>query len=260
VDELPPDARLRDRLAVDLPYEGWVAEAYELFMPHDAAYTDDRLFRRVLERAGGRALELGCGTGRLLLRYVQQGLDVEGVDVSADMLAICRRNAATRGIEPVLHEGGIAPLALGTRYRTLYCPAGSFMLFHDRDVAIDALRSYAAHLEPGGALWLALGVPWRDLDANWEWRVRRSATAEGGVTVIVHEAVSCRRDEQLQDSLLRYEWWDADGRLVDTRLRRHRLRWWYPEELTRTLGDLGYVDVRVDGAGEAFVAVAHAPG
>jgi len=38
---------------------------------------------------GGAALELGCGTVRLLLRFVAADLDVEGVDSSSDMLALC---------------------------------------------------------------------------------------------------------------------------------------------------------------------------
>jgi SAM-dependent methyltransferase len=255
-----PDLRLRDTISVDLPYNDWIAEAYELFMPYDAAYGDDWYFRRAVERAGGTALELGCGTGRLLLRYVAAGLDIEGIDVSADMLTICRRNAKAAGVDPVLHEGSIAPLTLGRRYRLLYCPAGSFMLFYDRAVALDALRSYLGHLEPGGALMISMGVPWNDLDANWEWRVRRTATRPtDDVTVMVHEAVHCDRDAQLQDSLLRYEWWNSTGALVESRVRRHRLRWWYAEELAGTLEDLGYVDVRIDGGGEGFIAVAHAP-
>jgi SAM-dependent methyltransferase len=251
------EERLRDAICVDLPYDGWVADAYELFMPYDAEYADDRLFRRVLDASGTPALELGCGTGRLLVRYRAAGLDVEGVDVSADMLAICRRNAAAAGVDVVVHQADIAPLALGRRFQTLYCPAGSFMLFYDRSVALDALRSYASHLEPRGTLAIALGVPWDDMNANYEWRVRRTATNPvDGVTVMVHEAVHCDRGAQILDSYLRYEWWDADGRIFDQRIRRHRLRWWYPDEIARTMEEIGFVDVRVDGNDDGFVVVA----
>ena len=251
------EERLRDAISVDLPYEGWVADAYEHFMPYDAEYADDRVFRRILDAAGGTALELGSGTGRLLVRYRAAGLDVEGVDVSADMLAICRRNAAAAGVEVVLHQAGIAPLALGRTYNTLYCPAGSFMLFYDRAVALDALRSYRAHLEAGGTLAIAMGVPWGDMNANYEWRVRRTATNPAdGVTVMVHEAVHCDRGAQLLDSYLRYEWWDADGRIVDQRIRRHRLRWWYRDEIAHTLDEIGYVDVRIDGGDGGYVVLA----
>ena len=41
-------------------------------------------FRRYAE-AGQPALDLACGTGRLLIPYLRDGLDVDGCDVSADM-------------------------------------------------------------------------------------------------------------------------------------------------------------------------------
>jgi SAM-dependent methyltransferase len=254
------DDRLRDTVSFDLPYEGWVADAYECFMPHDAPYADDRLWRRRVEASGGRALELGCGTGRLLLRYVAAGLDVEGVDSSADMLAICRRNARARGVEPVLHHGSMAPLALDRRYRLLYCPTSSFTLLYRVDDALVALRSFLPHLEPGGSLQLSLHVPWSDMNSNFEWRVRRSATRESdGVTIMVHEAVGCDRQLQLIDTYLRYEWYGDDGVLLDTRLRKHRLRWWYQGEITRALEDAGYVDVSIAGTDDVYIVTAHAP-
>ncbi len=45
-------------------------------------------------------LDLGCGTGTHALRFAQAGLNVLGVDLSADMLSLARRNlaAATSGL------------------------------------------------------------------------------------------------------------------------------------------------------------------
>ena len=52
----------------------------------------------------GPALEIGCGTGRLTIPYLEAGLDVEGLDSSGQMLEICRTKAAARGLLPVLHQ------------------------------------------------------------------------------------------------------------------------------------------------------------
>ena len=52
----------------------------------------------IRDRAGGLALDVACGAGRLLRRYLQAGLAVEGVDSSADMLAVCRQKAAADGL------------------------------------------------------------------------------------------------------------------------------------------------------------------
>jgi SAM-dependent methyltransferase len=49
-------------------------------------------FGRFIERDGQPALDVACGTGRLLLPYVRAGLDVDGCDVSADMRAYMWRD------------------------------------------------------------------------------------------------------------------------------------------------------------------------
>ena len=44
-------------------------------------------FQRLIEQYGQPALDAGCGTGRLLIPFLRAGLDVDGYDVSDDMLA-----------------------------------------------------------------------------------------------------------------------------------------------------------------------------
>ena len=51
-------------------------------------------YREVIEREGQPALDLACGAGRLLLPLLSAGLDVDGCDISPDMLAFCRAGAA----------------------------------------------------------------------------------------------------------------------------------------------------------------------
>jgi hypothetical protein len=60
-----------DTLPVNQPYDGLVAEAYDVSLPHDADDPDVDTYRRLIERRPGPALELGCGTilRRHLLRW-----------------------------------------------------------------------------------------------------------------------------------------------------------------------------------------------
>ena len=55
----------------------------------------DRLLPEFVE-AGQPALDVACGTGRLLLPYLRAGLDVDGCDVSEDMLALVSRGGRAR--------------------------------------------------------------------------------------------------------------------------------------------------------------------
>ena len=70
-------------------------------------------FGRFVE-TGQPALDAGCGAGRLLLPWLRAGYDVDGCDVSADMVARCRGLADREGLAPnlwvqALHELAPAP-------------------------------------------------------------------------------------------------------------------------------------------------------
>ena len=121
------------------------------------------MYRGAIERGGGPALELGCGNGRLLVRYRIAGLDVEGVDSSADMLAICRAHADAAGLSVTLHCADWTTFDLPRRYATIYNPAGSFMLIARRRQAARARLDVAASPRAGRAALDRDGHPARRL-------------------------------------------------------------------------------------------------
>jgi SAM-dependent methyltransferase len=124
-------------------------------------YEDARLYDLVAERSadyafygdlaqarGGTALELACGTGRVASRLAQRGVYVEGVDLSAAMIARAKdRFPALRW-----HVGDMRRVDLGTRFGLVYTPFNSLLHLH----TVEDLRGYFAtvrrHLAPGGAL------------------------------------------------------------------------------------------------------------
>lgn len=67
---------------------------------HNTGGPEAAYFRQKLEGSGEPALDAGCGTGRLLIPFLQAGLDVDGCDVSADMLSFCRGRAEREGLKP----------------------------------------------------------------------------------------------------------------------------------------------------------------
>jgi SAM-dependent methyltransferase len=124
-------------------------------------------FRRFVE-AGEPALDVACGTGRLLVPFLEAGLDVDGCDVSEDMLALCRERAEPRGLTPDLYAQAMHKLELPRRYRTIYV-CGGFGLGGRRDHDVEALRRFHDHLEPGGTLVLDNEPPY----ACGHWRYWR---------------------------------------------------------------------------------------
>jgi SAM-dependent methyltransferase len=80
-------------------------------------------FQKHVER-GQPALDVACGTGRLLIPFLKAGLDVDGCDVSPDMVALCRERAEHEGLAPTLFVQPMAELDPPRRYRTIYVCGG----------------------------------------------------------------------------------------------------------------------------------------
>lgn len=228
----------------DWDYRGLAAESYDLWFG-DEPFWDQAFFQHRLTQNGGVGLEIACGTGRLMIPFLREGLCVEGVDASAEMLAICRAKAARGEVTPVLHHQLMQELALDRGYRTVYIPAGSFQILAEHTEAFEALQRFREHLEAGGELVVTLAVPWRHFAAERQWRLRRSGVRPiDGATVLVHEATSSDRVEQLQHIWLRYEVF-KEGTLVQSQLRMHRLRWYHKHEFVMMLESVGFREITV---------------
>src|SRR6266566_3966646 len=122
-------------------------------------------FRAFIERYGQPALDVACGTGRLLLPYLRDGLDVDGCDVSADMIELCREKAAREGFLPTLFVQPMHELDPPRTYKTIFV-CGGFGLGSTREQDTAALDRFHENLEPGGTLVLdnenpySPGYPW----------------------------------------------------------------------------------------------------
>lgn len=111
--------------------------------------------------AGQPALDAGCGTGRLLVPFLRAGVDVDGCDVSPDMLERCRARAGSEGLSPSLYAQALHELDLPRRYRTIVV-CGAFGLGSTREDDREALRRIRDHLEPGGRLVVDNEVPYAE--------------------------------------------------------------------------------------------------
>jgi SAM-dependent methyltransferase len=135
----------------------------------------------VIERSGEPVLDVGCGTGRLLLDYLRLGIDIDGVDNAPEMLALCRVKAAELGVAATLYEQTMQSLDLPRRYRTILVPSSSFQLLTDPDDARTALGRFVAHLAPGGTLvmsFMKLRKGAQPLEFDWT-RTGEAQRADG---------------------------------------------------------------------------------
>ena len=96
--------------------------------------------------------------GGCCCRICDAGLDVDGCDVSEDMIALCRERAEREGLSPTLFVQPMHELDPPRSYRTIVV-CGGFALGSDRAQDLQALARFYEHLEPGGTLVLDNEVP-----------------------------------------------------------------------------------------------------
>lgn len=230
-------------------YAGLSAASYDLWFGGED-FEDVEFFRTAIRDGGEPALEVGCGTGRLLIPFAVEGLDVEGLDSSEAMLEICRRKAEEAGVQVRLHLAAMEDFGLERRFRTIFVPFGSFMLLDDLSRARAALRCFRAHLETGGRLLIPLHLPWRhDIGVEpatpGKWRLRRVATRpEDDAVVRCYENPSFDFGRQLQEVRLRFEVVRA-GEVIVVEESVQRLRWYTQEEFTSLLREAGFREISV---------------
>ena len=100
----------------------------------------------------GPVLELMCGTGLNLIRFLEAGAEIDGLDSSPYMLALCQKKLDDRGLEADLYEQTIQDMALPKHYNFIFIPDRSFGHIYDRTMAQHCLKRFWEHMMPGGIL------------------------------------------------------------------------------------------------------------
>ena len=176
------------------------------------AYDDDLgLILEMAEDAGGPVVELGCGTGRVLLPLADAGVATTGVDISPALLDVARAKLAAAGlasrvtlVEADLRHPGLPESA----FALAICTSNTLMHLTDPSDQAAALHAACRLLRPGGLLMVDLFNPdiARLLEVNGlmeladRWRDEIS-----GAEVTKWSVRSVDIAEQLQETLFIYE-------------------------------------------------------
>ncbi len=217
-------------------------------------------FQALIRRFGQPALDVACGTGRLLIPYLQAGLDVDGCDISPDMLELCQQRARREGLAPHLYRQAMHELMLPRRYRTIVV-CGGFGLGGNRQHDQEALRRFHNHLESGGALVLDNYLPYKDeeewrywlkearqaLPEPWPSSGRRKRALNGDEYELRGRLAAFDPLEQVATRQIRALLW-REGELVKEEEQTLLERLYFKNELLQMLSAAGFrhVDVRGD--------------
>lgn len=229
-------------------YTGLVARLYE---PLAGNLPGPEVYQRFVEKHGEPALELACGGGNPMLALLKAGLNVHGLDASADLLNMFKQKAQEQGLATTLYCQTMQALDVENLYACCYLAGPSFCLVDDPDDAQETLRRVYRALKPGGHFLLSVFEPVKtDIPSE-----ERSTTLENGDVATV-QAVAEQRDNHSQtvSTLLRYTQ-NGNGK-IEALERTWMLRWYTAAQLTDMLSRADFKILRIAGDGGKSVAPA----
>jgi SAM-dependent methyltransferase len=209
---------------------------------------DVEFYRSILPSRETTILELGCGTGRVLVPLVEDCSYIHGIDLSEAMLALCRKKLHALGISKkrcIVQQGDITNLNLERMFDLITAPFRVFQCLETDEEVDGFFQTVRAHLSAGGTCILNVFQPFLDKEAmatQWasdEDNLSWEAPIEGG-------RLTCHD---------RRKWVDAEKQLVyaDLIYRRYRgekledeavlnlvMRYYYPDEFVEMIENRGF--------------------
>ncbi|HTY91258.1 MAG TPA: class I SAM-dependent methyltransferase [Methanocella sp.] len=132
-------------------YSGFAGK-YDLFMPWEQRILRERrFFKYMLDTYNvNSVLDCFCGTGFHLAMLSEMGYDVEGIDISPDMVNKARENLKARGLEPMIALGDVKAINTKKKYDCVLSMGNSLPHEFGDDNILKALKSMHDALNPGG--------------------------------------------------------------------------------------------------------------
>jgi SAM-dependent methyltransferase len=225
-------------------------------VPEYASRADVKLFVDAAVASGGPVLELGCGTGRVLLPTARAGIEITGLDLAEPMLDILRGKLAAEPEEVrrrvSLLRGDMRSFDLGRRFALVTIPFRPFQHLLTVEDQMSCLGCIERHLENGGRLILDVFNP------SLEALVRKTPTAvnesravaklpDGRTIKGFDRVMTIHRAEQYLDVEIAYELASPDGS-VERVVQAFPMRYLFRYEVEHLLARCGLRVVALYGS------------
>jgi SAM-dependent methyltransferase len=225
-----------------------IADLYDhVGMYRDRA--DVEFFVDAARESGGPVLEVGCGTGRVLIPTARAGIEITGLDLSTQMLGICRekldrepRDVRAR-VQLVQHD--MRTFDLGRTFKLITVPFRPFqhlITVADQRACLESIRR---HLAADGRFILDLFNPslealTRHEGAKEYGEEPEFSTPDGRRVVRTHRIVNHDRANQVNDVELVYYVTRPDGSR-ERMVHAFQMRYLFRFEVEHLLTTCGFV-------------------
>lgn len=228
-------------------YESVLAEVYD-FIPLYRDRADVPFYLQLAREAAGDVLELGCGTGRVLITLAEAGTRITGLDVSPAMLARCREKVATLPADVRqrirLVQSSMTDFTMDAQFALVTAPFRAFQHLVEVDEQMACLRAVHRHLAPGGRVVLDMFQVNPAATYDVSWQQEREDTPEitlpdGRRFRRTHRVVAFHRARQCNEIEFIHYFAHSDGR-TERQTTTGLIRYFYPLEVEHLLARCGF--------------------
>lgn len=225
----------------------FIADLYDYVVPYQTRPDVDFFVDAAVE-AGSPVLEVGCGTGRILIPTARAGVDIVGLDLSPHMLQVCRERLhdepeAVRS-RVQLVQADMRDFDLGQTFQLVTLPFRPFQHLITVADQLSCLQTIHRHLAADGRLILDLFNPslealTRD-NVGEEFGDEPEFTAPDGRRVVRrHKIVARDYFNQVNQTELIYDVTHPDGR-EERLVHAFPMRYLYRFEAEHLLARCGF--------------------
>lgn len=218
-----------------MAYDRNYAKYYDLFNTGKDYEIEVDFLEKVFERFGKKPikiLDLGCGTGMHDKLLSEKGYEVNGVDLSEEMVSIARRNVPSGNFV----VADISNFQMGEKYDVIICMFSVLGYLTENKQLEGFFRSCKNHLSENGLLildvWNGLGVM-RELPSS-----RTKEVEMDGLKIIRTSYPDLDLNKHINHVRFNVRIFENEN-LVDEKDEKHSVRFFFPQELKKYMGDAG---------------------
>jgi SAM-dependent methyltransferase len=207
---------------------------------------DAGFYFELARESGGPVLELGCGTGRVLLPIARAGIACTGLDLSPNMLDALRAKQPPPNLKLV--QGRMQDFDLGAaRFALVTAPFRAFQHLYTVEDQLACLARVRRHLAPGGRFAFDVFKPRLERLAAASEPEQEDARWREGEDEVVRSAAATRdHATQTMTVIMHYDRF-RNGQRVARDSTDFRMRWFHRYELEHLLARAGFTELTLYG-------------
>ncbi len=223
----------------DEKYGALSAEYYQFTKKVGGDYPDVEYYLQALKPIKGPILEVGAGTGRLLIPLLKAGHKIEALEPSPHMIEWLKKNLKAAKATCPIHQALAEEFIKADFFSAIILSFGSFQLFSPPALAKKVLQNIYKNLSPGGKLFIDIDTLYPEPQFANQWIEGGEIKASGASKISIGGKRSWDLKKQLEKIELLYQRIKS-GKKLESETQHFSLRSYKPLEMKELLESIGF--------------------